>query len=142
MVFDVMGDNLLKLITQSNYKGIPIESVRTIIRQVLQGLHYLHEKCQIIHTDIKPENILLTIDESRVRRMHSEVENLIQNFGEHQLESSFVSTAPLSVRKQFEDYYRNKRTNSKKVSVIGIKAENVNNYEESKTTTGKNKIFL
>jgi hypothetical protein len=23
---------------------------------VLEGLHYLHVKCQIIHTDIKPEN--------------------------------------------------------------------------------------
>jgi serine/threonine protein kinase len=142
MVFDVMGDNLLKLITHSNHKGIPIESVRTIIRQVLQGLHYLHEKCQIIHTDIKPENILLTIDESRVRRMHSEVENLIKSFGEQQLESSLVSTAPLSVRKESEDYYRNKRTNSKKVSVIGIKPENNNNYEECKTTTGKSEIFL
>lgn len=27
--------------------------------QVLQGLYYLHAKCDIIHTDIKPENILL-----------------------------------------------------------------------------------
>lgn len=27
--------------------------------QVLQGLYYLHAKCGIIHTDIKPENILL-----------------------------------------------------------------------------------
>lgn len=28
----------------------------------MQGLHYLHTKCRIIHTDIKPENILLVID--------------------------------------------------------------------------------
>jgi serine/threonine protein kinase len=25
---------------------------------VLEGLHYLHTKCKIIHTDIKPENVL------------------------------------------------------------------------------------
>lgn len=30
--------------------------------QVLQGLYYLHTKCWIIHTDIKPENILLCPD--------------------------------------------------------------------------------
>ena len=28
------------------------------MKQVLEGLHYLHTKCKIIHTDIKPENVL------------------------------------------------------------------------------------
>lgn len=37
--------------------------------QVLQGLDYLHAKCRIIHTDIKPENILLCVDEPYVRRI-------------------------------------------------------------------------
>ncbi len=35
--------------------------------QVPEGLHYLHVKCQIIHTDIKPENILVCVDESYIR---------------------------------------------------------------------------
>uniref|UniRef100_A0A3Q1G6Z6 non-specific serine/threonine protein kinase n=1 Tax=Acanthochromis polyacanthus TaxID=80966 RepID=A0A3Q1G6Z6_9TELE len=30
-----------------------------VTQQVLQGLDYLHTQCKIIHTDIKPENILL-----------------------------------------------------------------------------------
>lgn len=29
---------------------------------MLHGLDYLHTKCKIIHTDIKPENILLCGD--------------------------------------------------------------------------------
>lgn len=37
--------------------------------QVLQGLDYLHSKCKIIHTDIKPENILMCVDKAFVRRM-------------------------------------------------------------------------
>ena len=34
--------------------------------QVLEGIHYLHTKCNIIHTDIKPENILVCVDESHI----------------------------------------------------------------------------
>ena len=52
MVFEVLGHNLLKFIIRSNYRGIPIPNVKLIIKQVLQGLDYLHRKCQIIHTDV------------------------------------------------------------------------------------------
>ncbi|TKS77064.1 SRSF protein kinase 3 [Collichthys lucidus] len=33
-----------------------------LLRCVLQGLDYLHTQCKIIHTDIKPENILLCLE--------------------------------------------------------------------------------
>ncbi len=38
------------------------------LSQVLQGLDYLHTKCKIIHTDIKPENILLRVDEVYIQK--------------------------------------------------------------------------
>ncbi|PNF36153.1 SRSF protein kinase 3, partial [Cryptotermes secundus] len=72
MVFEVLGHNLLKLIIRSNYRGIPLKNVKVIVRQVLEGLDYLHRKCNIIHTDIKPENILLCVEESYVRKLASE----------------------------------------------------------------------
>lgn len=34
MVFEVLGNNLLKLIIRSNYQGIPLQNVKTIIKQV------------------------------------------------------------------------------------------------------------
>lgn len=40
--------------------------------QTLEGLDYLHAKCRIIHTDIKPENILLCVTESHVKKLASE----------------------------------------------------------------------
>uniref|UniRef100_A0A673CYU4 non-specific serine/threonine protein kinase n=1 Tax=Sphaeramia orbicularis TaxID=375764 RepID=A0A673CYU4_9TELE len=72
MVFEVLGHHLLKWIIKSNYQGLPLPCVKSIIRQVLQGLDYLHSKCEIIHTDIKPENILMSVDEPYVRRLAAE----------------------------------------------------------------------
>ncbi|TGZ62108.1 hypothetical protein CRM22_007624 [Opisthorchis felineus] len=92
MVFEVLGHNLLKLIIRSSYRGIPLENVRSIIKQTLQGLHYLHTKCQIIHTDIKPENILVCVSDSQIRRMAAEALDA-QRRGV-QLSGSAVSTAP------------------------------------------------
>ncbi|RWS17324.1 SRSF protein kinase 2-like protein [Dinothrombium tinctorium] len=92
MVFEVLGHNLLKLIIRSNYEGIPLKNVKTIIKQVLQGLDYLHRKCQIIHTDIKPENILIAVDDSYVRKLAYEATQW-QKLGV-KLPISFVSTVP------------------------------------------------
>ncbi|KAH3744855.1 SRSF protein kinase 1 [Pelomyxa schiedti] len=59
MVFILLGSNLLDLIKLYSYKGIPIPLVKHITRQILIGLDYMHTRCQIIHTDLKPENCLL-----------------------------------------------------------------------------------
>ncbi|XP_036373632.1 LOW QUALITY PROTEIN: SRSF protein kinase 3-like [Megalops cyprinoides] len=93
MVFEVLGHHLLKWIIKSNYQGLPLPCVKSIIRQVLQGLDYLHSKCKIIHTDIKPENILLCVDDAFVRRMAVEATEW-QRAGAPPPSGSAVSTAP------------------------------------------------
>jgi len=67
MVFEYLGDNLLTLIKYSDYRGIPLHMVNEICFQMLVGLDYLHRELSIIHTDLKPENVLLlsTIDPSK-----------------------------------------------------------------------------
>ncbi|XP_070815854.1 SRSF protein kinase 3-like [Chaetodon trifascialis] len=69
MVLEVLGHQLLRWIIKSNYTGLPLPCVKSILTQVLQGLDYLHSKCKIIHTDIKPENILLRVDEVYVQKL-------------------------------------------------------------------------
>ncbi|KAK7324895.1 hypothetical protein VNO77_28815 [Canavalia gladiata] len=59
MVFEFLGDNLLTLIKYSDYRGVPLPMVKEICFHILMGLDYLHRELSIIHTDLKPENVLL-----------------------------------------------------------------------------------
>ena len=59
MVFSMLGCNLLSVIKAYNYRGIPIPAVKKMIRGIAKGLDFLHRRCEIIHTDLKPENVLL-----------------------------------------------------------------------------------
>ncbi|KAI8808417.1 kinase-like domain-containing protein [Cladochytrium replicatum] len=68
MAFEVLGPNLLTLIRQYHHRGIPVPIVFRIIKQVLMGLDYLHRECGIIHTDLKPENVLISIDTAKMIR--------------------------------------------------------------------------
>ncbi|KAF8162572.1 kinase-like domain-containing protein [Crassisporium funariophilum] len=63
MVFEVLGENLLGLIKRHQNKGVPMHIVKQIAKQILLGLDYMHRCCGVIHTDLKPENVLICIDD-------------------------------------------------------------------------------
>eukprot|EP00668_Euglena_longa_P008300 GGOE01009986.1.p1 GENE.GGOE01009986.1~~GGOE01009986.1.p1 ORF type:complete len:715 (+),score=150.96 GGOE01009986.1:58-2202(+) len=69
MVFEVLGENLLELIMKYDYKGIPVPIVKSITRQVLVALDYLHRELQIIHTDVKPENVVVAMPQKAVQQV-------------------------------------------------------------------------
>jgi serine/threonine-protein kinase SRPK3 len=71
MVFEILGVNLLQVIKGDSFKGVrlfhlkintsklPLHICKKIAKQVLIGLDYLHRICKVIHTDLKPENVML-----------------------------------------------------------------------------------
>lgn len=67
MVLEYLGDSLLRLIRYNHYRCLPMNKVREICKCILIGLDYLHREHGIIHTDLKPENVLLvsTIDPAK-----------------------------------------------------------------------------
>ncbi|XP_054464606.1 SRSF protein kinase 3 [Anoplopoma fimbria] len=63
LVLELLGPDLRSWQLCFGSPGLTRPSVKQILTQVLQGLDYLHTRCKIIHTDIKPENILLCLEE-------------------------------------------------------------------------------
>ncbi|NXY43849.1 SRPK kinase, partial [Ceuthmochares aereus] len=59
LLLGALGPSLRCLMNNYTAQGLPLPFVKKSLQQVLAGLHFLHEHCCIIHTDIKPENILL-----------------------------------------------------------------------------------
>lgn len=60
LVFEPMWKDLYYLIRKFDFKGLPSKLLKVLAYQILCGVEYMHEK-QIIHTDIKPENFLLSL---------------------------------------------------------------------------------
>lgn len=58
LTFEVLSKSILSLMKRFNYKGIPLQMIRVIVRQILESLEFIHDSCEIIHTDLKPENVL------------------------------------------------------------------------------------
>ena len=69
MVFEILGVNLLEIMKRYDYKGIPLPLVRRMTKQVLIGLDYLHRKCRIIHTDLKPENVIVALSKESLQEI-------------------------------------------------------------------------
>merc|ERR1712072_1414387 len=101
MVFEVLGHNLLKFIIKSSYRGISIPMTKRILKQTLSGLSYIHTKCNVIHTDIKPENILVCITEEEIQKLASDAATASQ---QGKLSKALTATAPKHViQKQTEN---------------------------------------
>ncbi|KAF2884397.1 hypothetical protein ILUMI_21776 [Ignelater luminosus] len=68
---EIMGKSLFDLIGDD--QALDPEGVKLIVKQILEGLNFLHTKCNIIHADLKLENILVCAEEPYFHSMASYV---------------------------------------------------------------------
>lgn len=60
LAFECQGSNLYRVLRDKYLDGIPLVVVKRLARQLLEALEFLHLRCNLIHTDLKPENLLLS----------------------------------------------------------------------------------
>ena len=58
IVNELLSFNLYEVLKKRGHKGLPLVLVQSVMKQLCHALVTL-EKCTIIHSDIKPENVLL-----------------------------------------------------------------------------------
>ena len=58
LVFELLGLNLYEVLKKRQFRGLPLDVVRILVKQAVLGVKELAKK-NIVHCDLKPENILL-----------------------------------------------------------------------------------
>ncbi|KAL5316664.1 hypothetical protein ACEPPN_015713 [Leptodophora sp. 'Broadleaf-Isolate-01'] len=66
LVFEAMREPLSQFQHRLVGDAIPPQLLKVYVDFILQGLEYLHSECQIIHTDLKADNILLSFEDLSV----------------------------------------------------------------------------
>jgi serine/threonine-protein kinase SRPK3 len=69
MVFEILGVNFLEIIKRYDYRGVPVHIVKKLAHQCLIGLDYMHRMCKVIHTDFKPENVVISLRDDEVEEI-------------------------------------------------------------------------
>lgn len=60
LVFELLSYNLYDLLRNTNFRGVSLNLTRKFAQQLCTGLLFLSTpELQIIHCDLKPENVLL-----------------------------------------------------------------------------------
>lgn len=128
-VFEVMGPNLLDLIQhfELHDKFCDISLVKLISIQILLGLDYIHRICGVIHTDLKPENVMFALDSLELEDFVKD----LQNYKKKPISMKFLKFLKTKLGKN----NKKKAKKAKKAAKLAEnKQENILNVEMKETT--------
>ncbi|KAG0648290.1 Serine threonine-kinase SRPK [Hyphodiscus hymeniophilus] len=66
LVFEAMREPLSQFQHRLVGDSVPPQLLKVYVDFILQGLDYLHSECQIIHTDLKADNIMMSFEDPSV----------------------------------------------------------------------------
>lgn len=119
LVFELMAGSIYDLLKSRHRKGISYRTSISIIKQVLIGMNALIEKGKYLHTDIKPDNIL-------IKGKSEKVENIIKQFNKQKFDDQINNAKVIS----------KKKSHTKLVESIGKEIlYKLNLYEESTSSS-------
>ena len=119
MVSELFAGSLEDVSKRGTYmKGFPYKTVKKITYQVLKALNVLHNELKMIHTDIKPENILLVGINENVKQ----ILNILKEF---------KFTHMLKRNKRRKKGKHNKSPLEKTIKQLLSRLDDINIYSES-----------
>ncbi|OQE26868.1 hypothetical protein PENSTE_c005G01772 [Penicillium steckii] len=125
MEYVPMGELSTYLSTQGK---IQEEMVRTIARQILRALHYLHKR-RITHRDIKPDNILIaSLDPLRVKLSDFGLSKVTQ---EETFLKTFCGTLLYCAPEVYPDYETYRRGDARKRRRVGDPPPKTSPYSQA-----------
>eukprot|EP01038_Epipyxis_sp_PR26KG_P010567 gene10567-14194_t len=78
LVFELLSMSLLDVLTQNQYRGLPLSVVQRFTKQIVTALVILEES-NVIHCDLKPENILLSPPKSNRSSQNNNNKSINEN---------------------------------------------------------------
>jgi len=62
LIFEKLGKSLYQYLEENEFRGFHLNVIQHFARQILECLKDLKKNLGLIHTDLKPENLLLVND--------------------------------------------------------------------------------
>lgn len=128
LIIELLGGDLFTIQDIFSEKNIPESIIVKIFKEILNGVEHIHSK-NIIHTDLKLENILMT-------QIHPNIKHLIEYFKEN-LNVNFNDYLEKILPENFKELKNDKRKKLKKkfkircASLINVKIKQLmNDYKD------------